>query len=96
MPTIQVNSLVEKTTGAREAKVLEISAKCSDYFAATLVDDQNESIFEYDGYVPEFFPGDHYGDYVQLNIDLETGRILNWVPPTAEQLEAWVNGKSDE
>jgi hypothetical protein len=32
-------------------------------------------------------PGKHYGDYVRLDIDLETGRILNWVKPTSDVIE---------
>lgn len=60
---------------------ITISAKCSDMFAANLDDGR-----EYDGYVPDFMPGEHYGDYVQLDIELATGRILNWKAPTVSQL----------
>ena len=42
---------------------------------------------EYDGYVPDFFPGKHYGDYVQLEIDADTGKILNWKAPTKEDID---------
>lgn len=38
-------------------------------------------------------PGQHYGDYVILDIDLDTGKILNWKPPTAEQIEEWISPK---
>ena len=48
-----------------------------------------------DGYVPDFFPGDHGGDYMELDIELATGKILNWTPPTAEQIEAFANGNDD-
>ncbi len=64
-----------------------MSAKCSDMFNATLVQNDGKFIGEYDGYVPKFFPGEHYGDYVQFDIDTETGRILNWKPPTKKDLE---------
>jgi hypothetical protein len=40
----------------------------------------------YSGYVPEWMPGEHYGDYVMLDIDVATGQILNWKPPTRKQL----------
>ena len=69
--------------------VLKISAKCSDLFSADLVDG-NKTIREYEGSVPEFFPDDG-GDYVALDIDMDTGKILNWVPPTKEQLEDFIN-----
>lgn len=69
------------------AKVLRISAKCSDLFWASLEDASGNQIGEYDGYVPSWMPDEHYGDYVMLDIDLETGKILNWKKPTPEQLK---------
>lgn len=67
-------------------KTLFINAKCSDLFSAFLYDD-NKIVGEYDGYVPSFMPGEHYGDYVELEIDIETGKILNWKKPTKKQLD---------
>ena len=64
-----------------------ISAKCSDLFHATSHDGDGKTNGEYDGYVPDFFPGDHFGDYVQLKIDVKTGRILNWKAPTQKVLK---------
>ena len=64
---------------------IHVSAKCSDLFSAFLRED-NKIIGEYDGYVPDFFPGEHYGDYVILEIDIATGQILNWKKPTQAQL----------
>lgn len=52
---------------------IHLSAKCSDLFAM-----QDENGNQYDGYVPDFFPEDHYGDYLILSIDTRTGKILNW------------------
>ena len=67
---------------------IHISAKCCDSFFATLRDKDGQQVgSEYDDYVPKFFPGDHYGDYVQLEIELSTGKILNWNVPTQEDLE---------
>ena len=57
--------------------VLEISAKCSDLWSHTVRNDQG-ILSEYSGYVPSFMPGEHWGDYVTLDIDPYTGRILNW------------------
>jgi len=55
---------------------------------------------EYEGYVPSFFPNDddgssHYGDYLILNIDAETGQIMNWKKPTQEQLQALLNSEDE-
>jgi len=59
-----------------------------DLFAASLHDSDGRQIgSEYDDYVPGWFPEDHYGDYVMLDIDVETGRILNWKKPTETQLK---------
>jgi hypothetical protein len=41
---------------------------------------------DYDGYVPDFFPGQHYGDYVKLDIDIDTGKIVNWKTPADDEL----------
>ena len=62
-------------------KTLSFSAKCSDLFGATLHDGSRSA--DYQGYVPRFLGG---GDYVALKIDLATGQILNWKPPSEEEL----------
>jgi len=41
----------------------------------------------YTGYVPDFFPEQHWGDYVELKIDADTGQILNWKVPTKKDLK---------
>lgn len=44
---------------------------------------------DYEGYVPDFFPEEHYGDYVYLDIDVNTGKITNWKKPTKTQLKKY-------
>ena len=79
-----------------EAKVLKMHLKVCDMFTATLVDQDGEEIFEQDdGYVPGFMPGDHYGDYVILDIDINTGQVLNRKQPTEEQLQEWINSDDE-
>lgn len=46
-------------------------------------------------YVPDFFPGDHYGDYLILDIDISTGQITNWKAPTESQLKEIFNSEED-
>lgn len=77
-------------------KVISISAKCSDLFSASLLDENDGVLGEYTGYVPEFFPEEHYGDYVQLDIDLESGKILNWNKPTVDQLNEIFSKEEEE
>lgn len=71
----------------KNAKTIDISAKCSDLFDATVYDGKGKALLDYTGYVPGFFPDDHYGDYVRMKIELKTGKILNWKQPTAVDFE---------
>lgn len=80
------------------AKTISLYMKVSDTFAATLNDQDGAVLKEHEGYVPKFFPGDadgssHYGDYLILDIELDTGKILNWKIPTAEQIEEFIEGE---
>ncbi|RLA60650.1 MAG: hypothetical protein DRQ89_12560 [Epsilonproteobacteria bacterium] len=61
-----------------KVKKIRLNAKCSDLCWVQLVDDEGNPIVEGDGYVPDFMPGEHSGDYVELDIDPDTGIILNW------------------
>lgn len=74
-----------------EAMTLSIHTKVSDRFTAQILDQDGAVIADQDdGYVPDFMPGDHYGDYIILEIDLDTGMVKNWNKPTAEQLEEFI------
>ena len=68
------------------ARILKICVKCSDMFTARLEEDKKETA-DYSGYVPSFFPEEHYGDYVELDIDIDTGMIINWKKPTKVELK---------
>jgi hypothetical protein len=57
--------------------ILSVSAKCSDLYSHTLKRRDGTEV-NYDGYVPSFMPGEHFGDYLLLDIDPYTGKILNW------------------
>lgn len=70
---IKVNKPVEV-----DINVMKMYLKVRDDFCAEFVDTNNNSILNYEGYVPSFMPEEHYGDYVYLNIDIDTGQILNW------------------
>ena len=59
---------------------LSISAKCSDLYSHTIYDRYGKVYREYSGYVPSFMPGQHFGDYIELDINPYTGKILNWTP----------------
>lgn len=87
MPAIAMKKEVQV-----QAKTLMIHCKVSDRFTATLLDQNGEDIHvQEDGYVPSFMPGEHYGDYVILEIDMDTGVINNWKKPSAESVEKWIS-----
>ena len=73
------------------ASTLKIYCKVCDNFSASLDDDEGNELVDYEGYVPEFMPGDHFGDYLILDIEIDTGKILNWKVPTAGQIEAFID-----
>lgn len=85
MPEIDMTKKVKV-----QAKTLGLHLKVRDDFTARLTDQHGEILLDYEGYVPGFMPGEHFGDYVILDIDLDTGQILNWKPPTAKALETWI------
>lgn len=66
---------------------IRISAKCADLFSATAHDETGKQVGEYSGYVPDLMPGEHFGDYVELKIEVATGRILNWKAPSQKVLK---------
>ncbi len=75
-----------------EAKTLLIHMKVRDTFYCAVQDAEGKSIGnDYEGYVPSFMPEDHYGDYLILKVDIDTGQIVNWIVPAAEDIEALIN-----
>lgn len=69
-------------------KTMKLHVKITDRFGGDLVDEQGDVIHSFDGtYVPDFFPGEHYGDYLILDIDIETGMITNWKKVTPAMIE---------
>lgn len=88
---------IQKTVKV-QAKELRIYCKVCDNFTASLNDQDGAVIcIQEDGYVPGFMPGDHFGDYVILNIDIETGMVTNWGKINEKKLREWVDSlKSEE
>jgi hypothetical protein len=66
--------------------ILRISAKCSD-LCWTEYTDKNGKKTESDSYVPANIGiGDIGGDYIDIDIDMKTGQILNWKPVSDAQV----------
>jgi len=74
-----------------EARSIQIHAKLRDSGHYTLMPEEGKQIAVLDGgYVPSWLP-DGGGDYLELDIDLETGQILNWKKPSPEAVARTFN-----
>lgn len=90
---MELNILKPQTVNA---KTVKIHLKVTDRFSYELVSDKGEVIHEQDdGYVPSFMPGQHYGDYVILDIDIDSGLVTNWKKLSKEDILSAINS-SDE
>lgn len=69
-----------------EAKYLTVCAKVSDCFGGELINENNEDVYHYDGYVPTDL-GIGGGDYIEFKLNLDTGQIMNWKPLTSITIE---------
>jgi hypothetical protein len=67
-------------------RIVKIVGHTSDSFGLELIIN-GKSVADYCGYVPDFFPGNHGGDDIMLDIDLDTGVILNWKKPSQSDLD---------
>lgn len=76
-------------------KVLKVCGKTNDRCSIRFMDENNNEVGERDDYVPDYFPEEHYGDYLELDIDVETGVILNWKKPTQTQLKNSMTNESN-
>lgn len=65
--------------GGGEATTIHLFSKVRDCFAYQFLDGEGRVFVDCQGdYVPGFMPRDHYGDYVDLEIENATGKILDW------------------
>jgi hypothetical protein len=81
---------METKTNKTGATILRIVAKCSDNCYASLETKDGTILKERNSYVPEMMPGEHYGDYVEIDIDIATGKILNWKKPSEAALNRFI------
>lgn len=65
--------------GGGEAKSIHLFSKVRDGFCYRFLTADGGAFVEcISDYVPGFMPRQHYGDYVDLEIDNPTGKILDW------------------
>lgn len=63
--------------------IISISGKVSDMFGLQVQDGDNN--IDYCGYVP-YHMGFGGGDYIEIDIENETGRIVGWKPIPVDKL----------
>lgn len=74
-------------TPFKSIKTIRFQAKCSDMFDFCYCDKDSNPIVEGSGYTPSFLTTHGSGsDYIDLEIDLETGQILNWKKPSTDNI----------
>ena len=74
-------------------KTVSICGKTADLCHVQLIDEQGNVVKENNGYVPAFMPGEHYGDYIILDINVKTGKITNWTQKNAAAVQRFVEEK---
>jgi hypothetical protein len=79
-----------KKTTRQTPKKMYLNAKVMSGCNASFMDKDGQVIKFYDGAVPKFMPEEHWGDYIRLEIDLKTGRILNWTA-TKQDIAAFMS-----
>lgn len=81
-----------------EPATMTINIKVRDEFAFVMKDTNGNIIAEQDdGYVPAFMPGDD-SDYVDLEIDVRSGKITNWLDSNAfvTYLQRYIDDKGQD
>lgn len=76
-------------------KTIKVTAKVSDMFSLTAHDENGSFVGEYQGYVPKEIFG-YGGDYIELTIDLETGKIVGWKQPDQEDVMSILKTHDDD
>lgn len=76
--------------------LVKINAKCSDLFSCIIESSKGKELLNYDGYVPDFMPNQHYGDYVELTIDAKTGKIVDWPKDATELIKAFIKEEKNK
>jgi hypothetical protein len=76
-----------------KVKTIFVTAKTSDTCHIEFFDEDKNRLGQRNDYVPDYFPEEHYGDYLELEIDVTTGKILNWRKPTQKELKDSITDK---
>lgn len=79
-------------------RVLKINAKCGDMCSVTLLRQVGNGHYRegpFEGYMPRDLKLGG-GDYISLEIDVSTGKIIGWDETAARAVEQYFKDKADE
>lgn len=77
-------------------RIMSMMVKCSDMFSCNIKDDNKYLVEDYCDYVPDFMPDEHFGDYVYLDIDLDTGKIVNWRTDASQLVDEFISQQNSD
>lgn len=96
--SMKINVDTGEVVGWPKGTIMNIYWKIVDEGLYQYLDENDNIIFEYDGYVPNelAIEEEGYGDYVILNIDAD-GKIEHWNPvKIAREISATIENESNE
>lgn len=80
--SITVNLETQKVENWHFKRSVSTNYKTSDQCMLKF-EKSNGEVLAYEGYVPDFFPGKHWGDYIMLDISSD-GKVENLKPTDKE------------
>jgi hypothetical protein len=87
----ELHQILAELQPPEPVRTIKIEIYCADRFSFELREGDRLLAEGEQTYVPEWFPGGKMGDEFKLVIDLATGRIMNWVAPAAEVVQATID-----
>jgi hypothetical protein len=79
-----------------KVKTITIQVKATDTSFITYHGPNGIVIASEEGNLPNFLPGANYGEYLSLDIDLATGKILNWTSPSQDEISQCLEELNDQ
>lgn len=82
----QADREADQLNAVRSVKTIKLSAHCQDRSEVIGKDANGREVVRTEPYYMRSQFGLGSGDYVELEVDIETGQILNWKKPSDEDL----------
>ena len=92
--TLSIDLTTKKVDNWFFKESMETNSKTADMCCLKFEQQGSKELLSYMGYVPDFFPGEHWGDYVRLEIS-EKG-VVKKLKVTDAQIDKLLAGYDDE